>query len=110
MTGHTTGVTAAEQRATLAKERLMGTVHQLQAKLQPKALVREAAQAAADKGQQAAQVAKDNPLPIAGAVAVTGLFLLRHRIASLFRRKKRLTVPAQARSHSESSSDQGDHT
>lgn len=90
-------VQAAEARAAAAKERLSDDVHRLQAKLAPKALARDAAQAASDKGQDAMRAARANPLPVAGAVGATVLFLLRHRIAALFRRKKKLTVPAQAK-------------
>ena len=101
-------IQAAERRAAAAKERLTDDLHRLQAKLAPKALARDAAQAAADKGQEAVRVAKANPAPVAGAVALTGLFLFRHRIARLFRRKKKLTVPAQPKAPAVSHSDQGE--
>lgn len=96
-------IAAAERRATKARERLTDDLHRLQVKLNPKSLAREAARTAADKGQEAAEsgleYARANPAPLAGAVAVTGLFLFRKRIARLFRRKKKHTVPAQAKSH-----------
>ena len=102
-------INAAEARATLARERLTDDLHRLQNKLNPKTLALDAARSAADKGQIAANssidYAKANPAPVAGAVAVTGLILFRKRIARLFRRKKKLTVPAQARSTT--NSDQG---
>ena len=92
-------INAAERRATLARERLSEDLQRLQVKLNPKTLAREAARSAADKGQEAAEsgleYARSNPAPIAGAVAVTGLFLFRKRIARLFRRKR--TVPAEAK-------------
>lgn len=94
---------AAERRATLARERLTDDLHRLQVKLNPRTLAREAARSAADAGQNAAtsglDYARANPAPVAGAVAVTGLFLFRKRIATLFRRKKKYTVPAQAKAH-----------
>lgn len=95
-------IATAERRATQARERLTDDLHKLQLKLNPRSLAREAARTAADKGQEAAEngleYAKANPAPVAGAVAVTGLFLFRKRILGLFRRKKKLTVPAQAKS------------
>lgn len=102
-------IKAAERRATQARERLSGDLQQLQVRLNPKALAREAARSAAEKGQDAADTglayARANPAPVAGVLAVTGLLLFRKRIARLFRRKH--TVPAQARTH-ETHSDQGD--
>lgn len=92
----------AERREALARERLTDTLHELQAKLNPKALAREGARKVAGAGQSAARngadAARRNPAPVAGAAAVGVLFLARKRIAGLFRRKKKLTVPAQARS------------
>ncbi|MDB5696371.1 MAG: phosphatase [Sphingomonas bacterium] len=105
-----TAIAAAERRAAAAKQRLTDDLHRLQAKLAPRAIARNVAHAAADKGQEAARAAKHNPLPVAGAVAATGLFLLRHRIAALFRRKKKLTVPAQAKAPVHTHSDPGDLT
>ncbi|HEU0045136.1 phosphatase [Sphingomonas sp.] len=105
-------VQAAERRAALAKERLAESAHRLQAKLNPKTLAREAARSATDKGRTYARAgvdaARQNPAPVAGAVAATGLFLLRHRIAGLFRRKQKLTVPAQARAPDPTYTIQGD--
>lgn len=96
-------IRAAEQREALARQKLTGTLQELQARLNPKALAREGARKVADAGQSAASkgadVARRNPAPVAGAAAVGVLFLARRRIAGLFRRKKKkLTVPAQARS------------
>ena len=111
MTDAAATIAAAERRATQARERLSGDLQKLQLKLNPKTLAREAARSAADKGQSAAEdgleYAKANPAPIAGAVAVAGLFLFRKRIARLFRRKQ--AVPAQAKSHDKPRSDEGNH-
>ena len=111
MTDAVAAIAAAERRAALARERLAGNLHKLQVKLSPKTLARDAARSAAEKGQTAAENGLDyalaNPVPIAGAVAATGLFLLRKRIARLFRRKH--TVPAQAKSHPSPRFDQGNH-
>lgn len=95
-------IRAAEQREALARQKLTGTLQELQARLSPKALAREGARKVADAGQSAAtkgaDVARRNPAPVAGAAAVGVLFLSRRRIAALFRRKKKPTVPAEARS------------
>ena len=101
-------IQAAERRVEAAKGRLTDDVHRLQAKLAPKALARDAAQAAADKGQDAILVARANPLPVAGAVLATGLFLFRYRILALFRRRKKLTVPAQPKAPADTHAQQGD--
>ena len=121
MTDPAADIRAAERREAQAKEQLSSTLHRLQAKLNPKTLARDVANKAADAGQSAArtgmETAKANPAPVVGAVAVTGLFLARRRIVALFRRKKKLTVPAQARTTPvelgtarPSHYDQGDHT
>jgi hypothetical protein len=93
-------IRAAEQREALARQRLTGTLHELQARLNPKALAREGARKVADAGQTAASkgadAARRNPAPVAGAAAVGVLFLARKRIAGLFRRNKK-TAPAEAR-------------
>lgn len=93
-------IKAAEQREALARQQLTGTLQELQARLNPKALAREGARKVADAGQTAANkgadAARRNPAPVAGAAAVGVLFLSRRRIAALFRRKKK-TLPAEAR-------------
>ena len=124
MTDPTADIAAAERRATEARERLTDDLHKLQTKLNPKTLAREAARNAADKGRDVARSAADagqsaayqgmdyvraNPAPVAGAVAVTGLFLLRKRIARLFRRKPKVKAQAKARPADFTHSDQGDH-
>lgn len=101
MTDAAAEIAAAERRAVLARERLTDDLHRLQAKLNPKSLALDAARSAADAGQSAAtsglDYARANPAPVAGVVAVTGLFLFRKRIARLFRRDRKLTVPAKAK-------------
>ena len=117
-------VAAAERRAAQAKERVSDDLHALQAKLNPKTLALEAAHKAADRGRTAARsaaeagqtaayqgldFARENPAPVAGAVAVTGLFLLRHRIARLFRKKPAVKARSKAKPAHLTHSDQGDH-
>ncbi len=81
----------AELEAAVARERLSSTLGKLQVKLNPRTLARQAARDVADKGGAAAQASLDtavrNPGAVAGATAVAGLFLARHRIVALFRRK-----------------------
>lgn len=81
----------AEAEAAAARERLADTFGKLQVRLNPKVLASQAAREVADKSAAAAQASLNtavrNPGAVAGATAVAGLFLARHRIASLFRRK-----------------------
>lgn len=97
-----TDVAAAERREAVARERLTGTMQELQAKLNPKVIARDAAARAVDSGKEAARtgadIAQRNPGTIAGAVAIIGLFLARHRIAKLFHRKPK-KVPAAPINH-----------
>ncbi|AIT06059.1 phosphatase [Sphingomonas taxi] len=81
----------AEAEALAARERLNATLGKLQVRLNPRALALQAARELTDKGGAAAQASLNtavrNPGAVAGATAVAGLFLARHRIVSLFRRK-----------------------
>lgn len=100
MTDAASDIRIAEQREVEARERLTVSLQLLQARLTPKALARDARLRLTDAASNGADAARRNPLPVIGAGIAAGLFLARHRIAGLFRRKKKLTVPAQARSHS----------
>lgn len=71
----------------VARRRLFDTWAVLQDKLSPRQIARRAARDAAEKGNAAAEIARRNPGAAAGVTALAGLFLARHRIASLFRRK-----------------------
>ena len=86
---------AAEAQAALARERLHFSLGALQARLEPKRLAREARRGLSDAGlaatQRTADAARRNPGALAGLVAVAGLFLGRHRIAGLFRRRPKAT-------------------
>ena len=83
-------VAAAEIEAALARQRVMMTVGQLQDRLNPRRLALNASRDVADAGTAAltasVETVKRNPGPAAGAAAVAGLFLARHRIVGLFRR------------------------
>ena len=102
MTDPAADIAAAERRAAQARERLSGSLQLLQARLKPRTLARDAAQSAAAAGQNAARagvdVARHHPGPVAGAVAAAGLFLARHRIAALFRRRQPAGAKAKSRS------------
>ena len=81
----------AELQAAAARERLSATIGRLQVRLNPRTLALQAARDVADKSGAAAQASLNtavrNPGAVAGATALAGLFLARHRIAGLFRRK-----------------------
>jgi len=87
----------AELEAAGARERLSSTLGKLQVRLNPRALALQAARDVSDRGGAAAQASLNaavrNPGAVAGATAVAGLFLARHRIASLFRRKPKPHKP-----------------
>ncbi len=99
------GLHAAERREAEARARLTASLQLLQSRLKPAALARDARLRITDAASTGAGAAKRNPLPVIGAGVAAGLFLARKRIVRLFRRKKPLTVPAQARSHDTSSKD-----
>lgn len=83
---------AAEAEALATRTRLNATLETLQARLEPRRLARETVRDVTDAGSAAARrsvkVAQRNPGALAGMVAVAGLFLGRHRIAALFRRRR----------------------
>ena len=93
-----TDIRNAELREAEARARLTASLQLLQARLTPKALARDARLRLTDAASNSADAAKRNPLPVIGAGIAAGLFLARHRIAGLFRRKPK-RVPAQPRSH-----------
>lgn len=99
MTDPAHNLAEAELRAAAARDRLSGTVAQLQERLDPKLLAREAKDAGTAAALAGVDHARRNPGVVAGAVGLTGLLLARHRIARLFRRKPR-RVPAAPIDHS----------
>lgn len=80
----------AEFEAAEARERLARTLAALQARLRPRRLARTAARDLAEAGNAAAkagvETARRNPGALAGATALAGLFLARHRLVQLYRR------------------------
>lgn len=93
MSDAVTRLAAAEIEAGAARERLSGTLATLQERLAPRRLAREARREIVDAGGVAAQrtaaAVRRRPGGLAGAVALAGLFLARHRIVSLLSRPKR---------------------
>lgn len=83
---------AAEAEAAVARQRLATTIEAIQIRLEPRRLARETVREVTDAGTVAAQrgidAAQRNPRAFAGVVALAGLFLARHRIAGLFRRRR----------------------
>ena len=90
----------AEAAAVMARERLHITMTALQARLEPKRLARDTVADLREAGDVAASRAADaagrNPGPLAGLVAVAGLFLARHRIVALVRGRRAATRDADA--------------
>lgn len=99
-------IVAARARAEAARQRLLTSAHELQARLRPATLAENAKAVVMDKGEALADTASDfarRKPAVVGGVAAAGLaFLARKPILRLFRRKPR-SVPAEARS-----SDKGD--
>jgi hypothetical protein len=89
MTDPVLTLAAAEARAALARERLSHTLAQLQVRLDPRALAERAKRDVADASQTAVETVKERPAIVGGAAAAVVVFLARHRIAALFRRRHR---------------------
>jgi hypothetical protein len=77
----------AAQRSAQARQRLAGTLVEIQARLNPKALAREAAQDLREAGHELAregiESVKRHPLTVAGALAAIGLFVARRPVRAL---------------------------
>ena len=88
-----TPLAQAEIDREIARSRVTRTLGQLQDRLNPRTLAQKAARDLSEAGtvlaDKGAHTLKRNPGTIAGATALAGLFLARHRIAGLFRRKSR---------------------
>ena len=78
---------AARIEAERCRARLIGTAEQLQQRLSPKRLTRDAWEGAKDKGADLAENAVDavrsRPLAATGVVAAVGLFLAREPLMDL---------------------------
>jgi ElaB/YqjD/DUF883 family membrane-anchored ribosome-binding protein len=84
-------LTIAERQAETARQRLAGTLVELQARLNPKALVRDAVQELKETGGEFARdgldAVKRHPLTVGGIAAAIGLFLVRRPIRQLLDRR-----------------------
>lgn len=80
-------VTAARIEAERSRARLIATAHELQERMNPKTMARDAIQGAKEKGADLAETAVDtvreHPRAAGGAVAAVALFLARQPILSL---------------------------
>ncbi|MFL6740639.1 MAG: DUF3618 domain-containing protein [Sphingomicrobium sp.] len=80
-------VAAARIEAERCRARLIGTAEQLQQRLSPKRLTKDAWEGAKDKGADLAENAVDavrsRPLAATGVVAAVGLFLARKPLMDL---------------------------
>jgi hypothetical protein len=77
----------AEQRSEAARKRLAGTLVEIQGRLNPKALAREAVQELRETGEELAreglEAARRHPLTVAGIMTAIGLFVARRPIRAL---------------------------
>ena len=87
MTDHARQIAQAEAEAALARQRLTTTLSTIQARLDPRSRAREVAADLSERARDGVETARQHPGALAGSVAAIGLFLARHRIATLFRRK-----------------------
>lgn len=103
-------ITAARMEAERRRARLLGTAHELQDRLSPKTLAKDAWQGAKEKGADLAEDAVDavraRPLAATGVVAAITMFLAREPLIDLAGRlvdgakgksRKRRKPPRQAK-------------
>lgn len=91
MSSDSVDLSIAESQAQTARQRLAGTLVELQARLNPKALAREAVQELRETGEEFARegldAVKRHPLTVGGIAAAIGLFLARRPIRQLLGRQ-----------------------
>lgn len=110
MTGRAIGarLALAQARSEAARARLSGTINALQRRATPQALAQDVAETLKARGIDAlnglAATAKRKPLHVGLAVTLLGLFLARHQIARLLRRRGRTAARARAPSPKQGSS------
>jgi len=87
MKADTPEIAAARQRVESSRSRLMGSAQELQERLSPGRLTRDAWQGAKEKGADLAEDAVDavraRPIAATGAVAALALFLAREPLMEL---------------------------
>ena len=83
----TAEITAARAEVDRSRARVMGTAHELQERISPKVLARDAWQGAKEKGAGLAEDAVDavraRPLTATGVVAAVTMFLAREPLIDL---------------------------
>jgi len=87
MTAEDPSVADARRRAEVAQHKLIGTLHELQHRVAPKTLARDAWQGARSKGADLAEDAVDavrkRPVAASGIIAALALFLAREPLIDL---------------------------
>lgn len=90
----------AEARAQRARKRLTDTLVALQARLNPRALAKEAAEELKEAGEQmlrnGVEAVKQQPVKAAGVAAAVGLFLLRKPLRKLAERAQETPAPSES--------------
>ena len=77
---------AARRDAEAARAHMLGTAHELQARLSPSNLAEDAIVAARAKGVAAIEVARRNPIAVSAAALGVVALIARRPIIGLFRR------------------------
>ena len=94
-------LTVAEQRSARARKRLAGTLVEIQARLNPKALAREAVQELREAGEELArdgiEAIKRHPLTMAGVRTAIGMFVARRPLRALIAETADETAPPPQR-------------
>lgn len=87
-----TDLATAQRERAAARDRVTRTLGEIQDRVNPKTVARNAARDLTDAGTAIAatgvETARRNPGALAGVTALAGLFLARHRIVALFRRAR----------------------
>ena len=91
MTDTHADVVKATADAQAARDKLQRDVHALQERLDPKTITRQAKGRLTDTGASVADTVNRNPKPVAGALALVALFLVRKPLGRLFRRRPKKT-------------------
>ncbi|MDQ2879225.1 MAG: DUF3618 domain-containing protein [Pseudomonadota bacterium] len=96
----TDNMAGAKQRSERARQQLAQTLVEIQNRLNPKVLAREAAQEIRQAGEELArdslEVAKRHPLTLAGVAAGVGLFLARKPLRHLIGTQRETTPPPKS--------------
>ena len=106
MTGRAIGtrLARAQARSEAARARLSGTIGALQRRATPRALAQDVAETLQARGlaalNDAAETARRKPLATGLVITMVSLFLARHRILRLLRRRGAAPSPSPKRGSS----------